>query len=472
MGYTIDKKIYLINIFLLGFVLLCIFYLLYINVAQQKNSALVEAQNKTESLARFITTDIDRIIYGVEEIIEGIYNSDMHISNHAEHEHELDRLLKKTLRPYMSDILVVDNKAQIVHWTQEAPKPNIKDREYITFHLTNPNSMKTFIGKPQTSKLDPKKQFFAVSKAFYMQEKLDRIIVITLNLDFFYKRYMGSMFNKNSSILMASSSGILYTRYPVVSEYVGQEVNEIMKFGKMGIKRKHFDIMSPLDQKSRIATLVHSDNYPIVGGVSMLKADVLKSWKKYKNNTIFITLLLALGFILTLIYYSRLQKKLITLSQIDGLTQLFNRGHFTKEAQKEFTRARRFNEEISIIMLDIDNFKHINDTYGHHTGDKVIKKISKNIFDNTRDIDLCARYGGEEFIILLVETSAEGAVQVAKRIKDSFEKRKKKLNFPTTASFGVASLKSTDKKMENIVQRADKALYISKNSGKNCIHSI
>jgi diguanylate cyclase (GGDEF)-like protein len=472
MGYSIDKKIFIINILILSFVLLIICSLLYLNVHNQKQSALTLAQNKTESLANFIISDIDRILYGVEEIIEGIYNSDDHIISSKKHAFEMKNLLEKRLRPYMYNILIVNKEGEIIHWTKEDKKPDIKDREYVTYHQQNPNVKKIFIGQPLISRINPKVQFFAISKAFYKKDVLDKIVVITLDLDFFYQRYKESIFNQDSSIFMASPQGLLYTRYPMATNYIGKRFERIIKFGQNNINRQHFDLRSPIDQKVRIATLVRSDNYPIIAGVTVSKEEILTSWEKDKNNTLFITFLIGLAFFLILMYYIRLQNRLINLSQVDSLTQLFNRGHFTKQAQKEFERARRFDMQLSIIMLDIDNFKYINDTYGHQKGDEVIRKLAKDITKNVRGIDLCARYGGEEFIILLIQTPSQGAQNVSKRIKDTFEYKNVNMDFSTTASFGIASLRKEDTRLENIIQRADKALYISKRSGKNCIHII
>ena len=153
----------------------------------------------------------------------------------------------------------------------------------------------------------------------------------------------------------------------------------------------------------------------------MLTVNILEPWEEQKQNTVLISVLLFIGLFIIIIYYRKLQNKLVNLSQIDGLTQLYNRNFFTKQAEQVFKRAKRYKENIVVIMLDIDNFKKINDTHGHQTGDKVIQELSRCIQAGIRNVDIAGRYGGEEFIIVLENIDIENAKIVASRIKDNFE---------------------------------------------------
>ncbi len=472
MHYNIDKKIYYINVFSLLCISMIILYLLYANLKQQYESLIKEAENKTEVLARVISTDLDRFIFGVEELMEGIDNAEEHIHESPYHEQEIEALLIKNLRPYIMDILIVNKEAEIIHWTRNQKKPDITTREYITHHLRKEYSYSTYIGEPQLSKVHKDKWFFAISKPFYTLGKFKHIIVMILDLEFFNKRYRSSLSSENSSIFIGSTEGRIYARYPHKLSYIGKQIEEIKSFSYSKKEIQQYTIPSPLDNKERIATLIRSNNYPIITGNSLLTQEVLGSWKKQKTKTLFIALVIGLGFIALTIYYTRLQQKLINLSQKDGLTQVYNRGFFIHKANQEFSRARRLKENLSIIMIDIDDFKPINDTHGHQKGDSVIKLLSQSIIKNIRDFDTCARYGGEEFIILLHQTNATEALKVAERIKDEFNHHKKN-QLKITASFGVATIKhKEDKNIEAIIYRADKALYCSKDEGKNTINII
>ena len=153
--------------------------------------------------------------------------------------------------------------------------------------------------------------------------------------------------------------------------------------------------------------------------------------------------------------------------QYDGLTKLFNRKYFFSSAQEQLEKSQRFSYPFSIVMVDIDHFKYINDTHGHQSGDVVLKEISKILSSYIRKFDIVARYGGEEFI-LLVLANADNSYAIAENIRKKIEEYSfcKDLNLEVTASFGVAEFKD-DTSLDAIVKRADSALYSSKHNGRN-----
>ncbi|MEF3696142.1 GGDEF domain-containing protein [Desulfolutivibrio sp.] len=173
------------------------------------------------------------------------------------------------------------------------------------------------------------------------------------------------------------------------------------------------------------------------------------------------------------------ESKYRQLAITDSLTGLYNLRYFFAIAEKEFRRALRHRRPVSIIMLDIDNFKSINDRHGHAVGDTVLREFSRNLGRTLRGADVLARYGGEEFIVLLPETGREAGVTVAEKLQKNVEScfiglESGCLNI--TASFGVSSFATFSgnrltaaEVMEQTVKRADQALYRSKNSGKNMV---
>ena len=151
----------------------------------------------------------------------------------------------------------------------------------------------------------------------------------------------------------------------------------------------------------------------------------------------------------------------------DPLTGLYTRWFFTKSLKEEFERAKRYGTHFSVIMADIDNFKVINDTYGHTVGDRVLEYVARVFTSNTRATDIVGRYGGEEFIVLLPNTDAKGATEVAEKLRRIL-KNNNPFPFPVTMSFGVASFPENEVELpETLVALADKALYTSKAKGKN-----
>lgn len=164
--------------------------------------------------------------------------------------------------------------------------------------------------------------------------------------------------------------------------------------------------------------------------------------------------------------FEQLQK----MATLDGLTEIYNRRYFFELAEIELRRTRRYQKNLSLVMLDIDNFKRVNDEFGHSYGDKVLQKISQCMREEMRDLDLVGRYGGEEFIILLPETSLEDALEAAERLRKAIEGNSEinpQGQSIVTVSLGVAGLEGDTRTFDDLIQQADKALYRAKQAGKN-----
>jgi two-component system, cell cycle response regulator len=151
----------------------------------------------------------------------------------------------------------------------------------------------------------------------------------------------------------------------------------------------------------------------------------------------------------------------------DHLTGLANRRRFERQLDREVNRTLRYERPFSLLMLDIDNFKLVNDNFGHNAGDEAIRRLSRALQEGTRGIDLAARIGGEEFAILLVETSKEGALEVAERLRMSIGNTQIPLVGRITASFGVAECPSSGQTATEMLKAADMALYEAKRAGRD-----
>jgi diguanylate cyclase (GGDEF)-like protein len=164
-----------------------------------------------------------------------------------------------------------------------------------------------------------------------------------------------------------------------------------------------------------------------------------------------------------------LEKNLKEMSYIDALTGVYNRRTFERRLEEEFARHNRSNAPLSLITLDIDKFKNINDTYGHPFGDKVLQKVSEVCTEHLRTEDFFARYGGEEFICLLVNQDADQAKNVAERLRKAIESivmKKDSVIVRITVSLGIADTKICET-VEDLIKCSDKALYEAKERGRN-----
>lgn len=169
----------------------------------------------------------------------------------------------------------------------------------------------------------------------------------------------------------------------------------------------------------------------------------------------------------TQITLKKQRDKLMFYASHDQLTGLYNRNHLVAEGERKFSRAIRQADKLSVIMIDIDYFKAVNDTYGHLVGDIVLKKVAYVLLQNKRVEDFSARFGGEEFIVVLEGCSGEDA-----KLKAEVLRKKIQLLHPhdisVTASMGVSEIDSRHENFEALIKNADAALYEAKENGRNC----
>lgn len=203
----------------------------------------------------------------------------------------------------------------------------------------------------------------------------------------------------------------------------------------------------------------------VVNGIAGLFSSEESAFKK-EDLSLFSTMVSGISSLY--IAYKSYQK-VQALSETDSLTGLANRRKFFAELHREIERVSRYDSPLTLIMLDIDHFKKINDSYGHQMGDEVLRTLSEILLENTRKTDIVARYGGEEFIIMLTETALEGASGVANRIKTAIEKATvlgAGIDVKFTASLGLTDYQLQDT-VDTIVARTDAALFTAKRNGRN-----
>jgi diguanylate cyclase (GGDEF)-like protein len=162
---------------------------------------------------------------------------------------------------------------------------------------------------------------------------------------------------------------------------------------------------------------------------------------------------------------------LVRESSTDGLTGLINHRRVQVLLAQEVSRAHRFQRPLSVVLLDIDNFKDVNDTHGHPVGDAVLRRVASLLSSVVREVDYLARTGGEEFLLIATETDGALAREVAERMRLILSNADFGIGRPVTASFGVSQLRS-DEAVAVLLQRADERLYWSKRDGRNRVCGI
>lgn len=157
------------------------------------------------------------------------------------------------------------------------------------------------------------------------------------------------------------------------------------------------------------------------------------------------------------------------LSITDKLTQTYNRLHLENILAKETQRANRYGEIYSVIIMDIDNFKSVNDNYGHDAGDKILISVVEILKSRIRQTDVLGRWGGEEFLIICPKSDMDQAYIVAQKLRVAIQEHEFPIIGRLTCSFGVSQYRSKDKNSDAVIKKADEALYVSKESGRNMV---
>jgi diguanylate cyclase (GGDEF)-like protein len=159
-------------------------------------------------------------------------------------------------------------------------------------------------------------------------------------------------------------------------------------------------------------------------------------------------------------------------ARVDYLTGAANRKYFYELTTKEIDRCKRYKHSFSLAFLDFDNFKQVNDHYGHRAGDKLLREVADTIKSNVRGSDTVARFGGDEFVVLLTETGLEGALNYIKRINVRVSEALQKRTWPVTISFGIVTCNTPSLSLDEIINKADELMYSAKKSGKNRIEHM
>ncbi|MDF1875063.1 GGDEF domain-containing protein [Sulfurimonas sp. SAG-AH-194-I05] len=162
-----------------------------------------------------------------------------------------------------------------------------------------------------------------------------------------------------------------------------------------------------------------------------------------------------------------LNEQLIKLATLDPMTNIYNRRYLLEVAERYIKTSIREKSDLCVIMLDIDHFKNINDTYGHDVGDKVIIACTEIITANIRDTDVFARFGGEEFVVLFPNTTTQGAFEISDKIRKLIEANILEGNISVTMSTGLTIFKNEGEDIDVLIKQADLGLYHAKEHGRN-----
>lgn len=277
--------------------------------------------------------------------------------------------------------------------------------------------------------------------------------------------YTSGYYDENRSQTFPLSQGIsgwvLQNRQPVLLNNLDEIEAFFKKTGRYPINYSPRSMMA--------VPLIFSDR---VIGVMSLQNQEEQNHYTPEDFTLFTAIAVQVA---TALENANLFSQMKHLAATDGLTEFYNRRAFFVLAEQEVAKAQREQEPLSLVMIDLDHFKKVNDTLGHSAGDEVLRNMSQAVRQSVRKIDILGRYGGEEFVALLPGTPLSEATMVAERICRAIENTQvvsQNQGVQVTASIGVAQLDLADPSLEQLVYKADQAMYRSKDSGRNRVSVV
>lgn len=381
---------------------------------------------------------------------------------------------------------------------RSAIRVDLSKREYFRV-LRNSKSDSLFISSPELDPTSNEQVIHFARKLILNDGSFNGVLVITVPTshfsDFFQSVDIGpkgaiTLFSINRSIL-AQAFG-----YTTKEEQIKLAIDENHPFFLNKQQSGVFTSRNDIDRVSRLSAFRKLQDYPLVVQVGFAEEDIYKPLSSRRNSIVIIGTIVTIalcGALCILLVFERKQQALSdkiarreeqlqeTLAELevlvttDALSGLPNRRSFFSRAQAEFIRAVRYSRPLSLVMVDVDHFKEVNDRFGHLIGDAALRHISETMKICVREADMIARYGGEEFVIILPETDSEGAGFIAERVRKEIEASIFSIEqhgvIKLTVSLGIACMNFGNEypDLDKLLQNADDAMYRAKKSGRNCV---
>ncbi|RTZ47860.1 diguanylate cyclase [Candidimonas sp. SYP-B2681] len=462
-----------------------------------KAAATLDLSQALALHAHAMIKQADIVLFGLVERLEA---DGLGVSQLA----RLEKLLRgqKAQLSQLHGLFVYDSQGRWLVNSNGAAPPgaNNSDRGYFTFHRDHADA-KPYIGPPVRSRSSGEWILTVSRRLNHRDGTFAGVALATINLTHFGALYETLDIGNNGAVSLLLDDGTILLRRPFRDEDVGTSIANGSLFSRYLKDTNHgtATVDSVLDGVQRLLGFTRIKEYGLVAYVARDKQEILAEWRKESLFaigfvTLFMMVLALLGSRLLDLMKVQIRveqdlrdaqdgliqanRSLKVLAREDGLTGLANRREFDSVIQAEFKRAKRSGSLMAVLMLDVDFFKKYNDHYGHPAGDDCLKKVGRILRENTnRQSDLAARYGGEEFIVVLTDTTIDGARIVAEKIRSAVQREAvPHVESPLgvlTASIGVAVLHPTaDDEPAVLITMADKALYQAKNSGRNCSFSF
>lgn len=408
-----------------------------------------------------------------------------------EHPDDFQNHVKEELQAYgsfVSQLGVIDANGQLV-FSNLAPirKPiDLSDREHFRVHRDNPQADRLFISKPVLGRLSHRWSI-QFTRPIFDGGKFAGVLALSVPADLFSDYFQQIDVGANGSIVLLGtdrSVRAIASGAPIPGRYGRFKLPEDKPYFVNGERVGYYEGVSSLDGQYHLAAYRRLEEESVLVLVLLSPKDFMAAFEEHRKLLIVsasVISLLLLAVALLIYAFSRrhfrntarlreAHEQMTQLANTDVLTGVSSRRSFLAGCEAELSRARRHGEDVSLLMLDIDHFKRINDTYGHPIGDEVLAALTATCSRVLRAHDLFGRLGGEEFAIALPSTDLEGALSVAEKIRRAIAEAPISTSagpITLTVSIGLVSSAAGRDDLQPLLVRADGALYDAKQNGRN-----
>lgn len=363
----------------------------------------------------------------------------------------------------------------------DTPLDNVADREYFQAAMQGTPG-RLHVGVPVKSRVTGQWRLPVTTRMVRMHHGF-AVINASVDLSGMIETFESERPKPRGSISLWRDDGILLVRAPHADDVVGRQLVQRGSAYLEMITRQPAGVFlardTPVDEIERHVGFRRVGDLPAVVLVTAAKEDTLASWRNQMTTTAVALVIVSIwGALLSrqlvdaLGRLARNTRELERLATVDTLTGLYNRRHMMETGTHELARMRRHGSPMALMLVDVDRFKHINDTWGHPTGDCALRALAGVMSTAMRDQDTLGRLGGEEFIAILPETDGTGAATIAERTlaavrEATLARTDDGEPIRITVSIGITALESANDSFECALVRADKALYRAKENGRN-----
>lgn len=471
------------RIFTIILLMLIVMWGLVISWSISERKRVISANDEILAQLRSALAEQTKGLFRAVEL--SLFASERWISSHKDEDPtispEFIRIVDefRRLTDNIADIRIVSKSGglQYVPRLSSSNLADVSDRDYFT--AQSDTSKKGFmLGQPVKGRFS-EKWIIPVSMPISTPSEHAAVIFAAIDLERITGLHELSRIKQNGTVTILSDKGVIVARAPFDERMIGGSIMAYPEFSNLIQKDSGFFFNSgqTTDGIPRKVCFARLKDYPLLIAVSSGVDEVLLPWKKQASSLVFFSFFVT---IFVFFLWHRLLEairqreeahaKLEFQAKTDALTGLPNRRSFLEALGAELERATRYSRPLSVLMIDVDFFKKINDNYGHATGDEVLKALGSFLSGTIRTTDIAGRIGGEEFCVFLPEADANAAMDAAERLRSGFENVRTESGNQTVAatlSIGVSEISPSDDGAESIMDKADKALYKAKSSGRN-----